>query len=147
MKLFSICQPNVAVFGEKDYQQLCVIRQLVTDFNLAVDILSGPTVREADGLAMSSRNMYLSPEDRIKAPLFYQILSAMAARIREGEDPLISGTQGYADLYENGFHVDYVQVRDAETLERVKPEITDRPLRLLAAAYLEKTRLIDNIAI
>jgi pantoate--beta-alanine ligase len=145
-KLFTQVGPDVAVFGEKDYQQLCVVRQMVRDLDLAVEIVAGPTVREADGLAMSSRNAYLTPEQRARAPAMHRAITQVAARMRNGETPSEATDTARRELREAGFdRIDYVEVRDAETL-RPAPDAR-RPLRVLAAAWLGSTRLIDNVAV
>jgi len=137
-KLFNQVRPDVAVFGEKDFQQLAVVRAMVRDFDMGIEIVGMPTVREADGLALSSRNAYLSAEERAVAPRLHQSLEA----IRDGK---LSIDQAKADLTAAGFgQIDYITLRDAETLGEITPETTSR--RLLAALWLGKTRLIDNIA-
>ena len=145
-KLFTQVAPDIAVFGEKDYQQLCVIKQMVRDLNLPLEIVGHPTVREADGLAMSSRNVYLSSEERTIAPTLHRELTAIATAVRNGKSLAIAATHARERLTEAGFNVDYVAVRDAETLASVATN-SGRPLRALAAAWLGKTRLIDNIAV
>ncbi len=144
-KLLIQTMPDVAIFGEKDYQQLCVIRAMVRDLDLPVEIVGGATVRESDGLAMSSRNTYLSNTERAVAPRLHEEITGVAARVKDGdaiEDACADATQ---QLESAGFKsVDYVAVRDAETLDMPGP---DRPMRVLAAAWLGKTRLIDNIAV
>jgi len=144
-KLLNQVQPDCALFGEKDYQQLLVIRRAVRDLDLPVEIRGVPTLREADGLALSSRNRYLAPEERARAPRLHAVLSEIAAGLAAGGSagPLIAG--GRAALVEAGFApVQYLEVRDAETLAPV--EHASRPARVLAAAYLGRTRLIDNVA-
>ena len=145
-KLFIQVAPDVAVFGEKDYQQLCVVRQVVRDLNLPLEIAGLPTVREADGLAMSSRNAYLSPEQRQAAPAIYRVISKIAEAAAQGGIVAAAVAEGYAALAAAGFKADYLEVRDAETLVRPEPGSL-RPLRVLAAAWLGKTRLIDNIGV
>jgi pantoate--beta-alanine ligase len=136
-KLFNQVRPDVAVFGEKDFQQLAVVRALVRDFDMGIDVVGMPTVREADGLALSSRNAYLTPEERAIAPKLHQALEA----IRDGADM----EQAKIDLQSAGFgQIDYIALRDADTLGNITPETTSR--RLLAALWLGKTRLIDNIS-
>jgi pantoate--beta-alanine ligase len=136
-KLFNQVRPDVAVFGEKDFQQLAVVRALVRDFDMGIDVVGMPTVREADGLALSSRNAYLTPEERAIAPKLHQALEA----IRDGADI----EQAKAGLQSAGFgQIDYIALRDADTLGNITPETTSR--RLLAALWLGKTRLIDNIS-
>jgi pantoate--beta-alanine ligase len=143
-KLLIACTPDCAVFGEKDYQQLLVIRRVVADLGLPVEIVALPTVREADGLALSSRNAYLSPAERQTAPALHKSLMRAAAAIRAGApaDRVLSAAS--ADLRVAGFRVDYFELRNAETLAQVA-DLKREPLRLLAAAWLGKTRLIDNI--
>jgi pantoate--beta-alanine ligase len=142
-KLFTQVLPDIAVFGEKDYQQLLVVRQMVRDLDLQLQIVAAPTRREADGLAMSSRNAYLSPQERAVAPILHQVLQTVAQS--GGRDAKVIA-EGKKTLEAAGFRVDYLDVRDAETLTPVESGAT-RPLRALAAAWLGKTRLIDNIAV
>lgn len=175
-KLFTAVAPDVAVFGEKDYQQLCVVRQMVRDLNLSLRIFGEATVREADGLALSSRNVYLSQRERAVAPALYRVLKETADKVaaavrgreaatagarprpapllREPGDPgepqlpaLDAICEGAtAALKAAGFtKVDYVAVREADTL-KVVSDRGERPLRVLAAAWLGATRLIDNVA-
>ena len=137
---------HVAVFGEKDYQQLLVIKQLVRDLDLPVKIIPAPTMREADGLAMSSRNAYLSRADRERAAVLYRALTDAAAAIRNGAS-LSEACRKGRDMIENaGLIVDYFEARNAETLAPVE-DATQEPLRLLVAARLGQVRLIDNIAV
>ncbi|WP_038036976.1 pantoate--beta-alanine ligase [Thermopetrobacter sp. TC1] len=137
---------HVAVFGEKDYQQLLVIKQLVRDLDLPVKIVPAPTMREADGLAMSSRNAYLSRADRERAAVLYRALTEAAAAIRNGAS-LSEACRKGRDMIENaGLIVDYFEARNAETLAPVE-DATQEPLRLLVAARLGQVRLIDNIAV
>ena len=143
-KLFAQSQADFAIFGEKDYQQLCVVRQMVRDLDIPIEIVGLPTVREADGLAMSSRNRYLSAEDRRTAPLLHQMLVEAAARVRSGDAIGAVETACAARLAAGGFKVDYVAVRDAATLGAWQPA-AQLPFRVLAAAWLGKTRLIDNV--
>ncbi len=146
-KLFGQVEPDVAVFGEKDYQQLCVIRQLVRDLDLPLEIVGAPTVRAADGLALSSRNAYLTPAQRRTAPLLHAAISQVAAAVREGGEADRAAAAGRAEIAKAGFvPIDYIEVRDAETLAPAAPG-TRRPLRVLAAAWLGKTRLIDNVGV
>jgi pantoate--beta-alanine ligase len=142
-KLFTQVLPDIAVFGEKDYQQLLVVRQMVRDLDLQLQIVAAPTRREADGLAMSSRNAYLSPQERAVAPTLHQVLQTVA---RSGGRDAKVIAEGKKTLEAAGFRVDYLEVRDAETLTPVESGAA-RPLRALAAAWLGKTRLIDNIAV
>ena len=146
-KLFMQALPDIALFGEKDYQQLCVIRQMVRDLDLPLEIVGAETVREADGLAMSSRNRYLSPEARAKAVTIHHVINAVAkaAAKARGLDKAIA--QGCAALTAAGFGpIDYLVVRDAATLKDWTPK-SSRPGRVLAAAWLGKTRLIDNVGV
>jgi pantoate--beta-alanine ligase len=145
-KLLNQVQPDCALFGEKDYQQLLVIRRAVRDLDLPVEIQGVPTLREADGLALSSRNRYLAPDERARAPRLHAVLSEIAAGLAAGADagPLVA--RGRAALAAAGFApVQYLEVRDAETLAPVTR--ATRPARVLAAAYLGATRLIDNVAV
>jgi pantoate--beta-alanine ligase len=145
-KLLIQAMPDVAIFGEKDFQQLKVITRIARDLHLPVRILGGTTVREPDGLALSSRNRYLSPEERATAPRLHEALQAAAAAIRAGADPAAATAQAEAALAKEGFAVDYVQARQAETLAPVDVP-AHGPLRVLAAARLGRTRLIDNVAV
>ena len=145
-RLLIAAEPDLAVFGEKDYQQLLVLRQLVRDLALPVEIMAAPTLREADGLAMSSRNAYLSAEERKVAGQLNLILKqAIAAARGSGDLRAVEGAAVEA-LWKAGFsHVDYVAIRDAATLDHITS--LERPARILAAAKIGKTRLIDNMAI
>ena len=144
-KLFHQVRPDVAVFGEKDYQQLAVIRAMVRDFDMDIDIVGHPTVREADGLALSSRNAYLSPRERAVAPKLHQALQDVRAAALSGEDAEAAIARAKDALRQAGFgQIDYIALRDAVTLGEASP---DRPRRLLAALWLGKTRLIDNIGV
>ena len=145
-KLLIAALPDVAMFGEKDYQQLLVIRRMTVDLGLPVEIVGAPIVREADGLAMSSRNAYLKPDERAVAGRLNLVLKDAITRLKHG-DP-VAQVEKFAstDLREAGFDVvDYVAVRDAATLERMAA--LDRPARILAAAKIGATRLIDNMAV
>ncbi|MEZ5908156.1 MAG: pantoate--beta-alanine ligase [Hyphomicrobiaceae bacterium] len=148
-KLFCQALPDIALFGEKDYQQLAVIRQIVRDLDLPLEIVGVPTVREVDGLAMSSRNRYLSADERKAAPTLHRAISAVAAAVAAGGNVGHSCAQAERDLHAAGFgKIDYVTVRDAATLAPLtEPPQTGSPLRVLAAAWLGKTRLIDNCAV
>ena len=142
-KLLMRVMPDIAVFGEKDYQQLCVIKQLVRDLDIPVRIIGSPTVREPDGLAMSSRNTYLTQEERAIAPGLYTVLKEVAATIRLDET---AAEQGKTALLNLGFkEVEYLELCDAETL--VPNPSEDRPARLLAAVKLGNVRLIDNVSV
>ncbi len=145
-KLLIEAQADAALFGEKDYQQLLVIRQLARDLDIPTEIIGAPTLREADGLAMSSRNVYLSAKERRAAPALYAALHDAACGIREGEAVDAALESARASVVEAGFVVDYLEARQAQTLARVASR-RDGPLRLLAAARLGATRLIDNIAV
>ena len=145
-KLFMQVGADFAVFGEKDFQQLCVIRQMVRDLNLPIEILPGPTVREPDGLAMSSRNRYLAPGERATAVAIHRVVIEVAAAARAGQH-LTAIAKAAETLTGAGFGpIDYVAVRDAETLADWSPA-SGRPGRVVAAAWLGKTRLIDNVAV
>ena len=143
-KLFNIVDADVAIFGEKDFQQLTVIRRMVADLCLRVEIVGAPTVRESDGLAMSSRNQYLSAEERKLAPTIYRQLQQAVAALQSGVRDFrrIEGT-GRAALDSAGFRTDYFSVRDARTLEEARPDT--RQFVVLTAARLGKARLIDNL--
>lgn len=137
---------DVALFGEKDYQQLQVIRRLVRDLDIPVEIEGVPTVRESDGLAMSSRNAYLTAEERVIAPALHRTLAAIAEKVAAGRPIAEQEDWGKAQLLSAGFRsVDYLSVRDAESLGSI--ERLDGPARLLAAAHLGKARLIDNVPV
>jgi pantoate--beta-alanine ligase len=144
-KLLLQCLPDLAVFGEKDYQQLLVIKRLVRDLNVPVDILGGPIVREKDGLALSSRNAYLSPSERNTAPLLYRTISEVAADLAQGRGCDDAVVAARFKLDAAGFRVDYVAVRDPDTLKPLWGPA--KRARVLAAAYLGKTRLIDNVPV
>lgn len=145
-KLFNMVQPDIALFGEKDWQQLRVIRRLVDDLNFPIEIVGVPTVREADGLAMSSRNGYLAPEERAIAPTLYATLTASAERLRAGErDYQRLSDEAKARLAAAGFRPDYFEIRRASDLQ--PPASGDENLRILAAAWLGRARLIDNLAV
>jgi pantoate--beta-alanine ligase len=143
-KLFVQCQPDIAVFGEKDYQQLKVVARMARDLDLPVRIIGAPTVRESDGLALSSRNARLSPSERARAPILHRVLVECADRIAVGEAISAVMTQGRQALERAGFAVDYLEARHAETLLPVALA-GDGPIRLLVAARVGETRLIDNI--
>ena len=144
-KLFTQCRPDFAMFGEKDYQQLKTVVRLAADLDLKVNVIGVPTVREKDGLALSSRNVYLSPAERAVAPMLYRMLKESAARIAAGEPIARVTSEGWLAIEAAGFAVDYFEARHADTLRRIETA-EDGPLRLLVAARLGKTRLIDNIA-
>ena len=145
-KLFNLVQPEVAVFGEKDYQQLLLIRRLVGDLNFPIEIVGMATVREADGLAMSSRNRYLDAKQRAKAPFLYKTLQALAEAIRGGDRNFAGlADQARKSLAQHGLVPDYLSVRRQSDLAEALP--VDRKLVILAAAWLGKARLIDNLTI
>ncbi len=144
-KLFLAVMPDVATFGEKDYQQLQVIKKLVRDLGLAIEIIGGATTREWDGLAMSSRNAYLSDDERKRAAQLFASLNEMARMIKSGSSLDEAREAGFGLLREAGFVPDYLEVRDAETLAPI--DAINAPARILAAAKLGATRLIDNIAL
>jgi len=144
-KLFNQTGADVAYFGEKDYQQLAVIRRFVADLDMALEIVGVPTQRDDDGLALSSRNIYLEDEQRAKAIALPRALGVAARAIGRGDDPETALAEARGALTAAGFTVDYVALADAETL--VESPAADRPRRLLAAARMGTTRLIDNVAI
>ena len=145
-KLLYAATPDIAMFGEKDYQQLLVIRRMVADLAFPTEIVGLPTVREADGLALSSRNAYLTEAERTKAPRLHAALQSAAEAIRLGTPPDAALSAAQGKLTAIGFMVDYMRLRNAETLARVVDDFTE-PKRLLAAAWLGKTRFIDNIPV
>ena len=144
LKLFNMVQPQAAVFGKKDFQQLFILRDMVQQLNLPIEILAGETVRETDGLAMSSRNGYLKPAERMEAPRLYRALQQVVQAAKGGRrdfDAIEVQTAQY--LTQLGWIVDYISVRSATTL--LPPEPDEQSLVVLGAAHLGKTRLIDNI--
>lgn len=144
-KLLNQCRPDVAIFGEKDYQQLLVIRRMARDLDLGVEIVGGPTSREADDLAMSSRNAYLTPEEREAAAALPAAMRAAVEFLREGQAVATVEGRVKAILGEAGFSkIDYVEVRDGETLDRLGPGPVGAGARVFVAAWMGKTRLIDN---
>jgi pantoate--beta-alanine ligase len=145
-KLFLQCRPDLAIFGEKDYQQLKVVTQMARDLDLGVEIVGVPTIRAKDGLALSSRNEYLSPQERAQAPLLYAALTRCARALCEGAAMDVALASARSSLQIAGFDVDYFEARQAGTLARVAAA-AKTPIRLLAAARLGTTRLIDNIAV
>jgi pantoate--beta-alanine ligase len=145
-KLLVQCLPKVAVFGEKDFQQLLVVTRLAADLDLPVKIVGAPIMREADGLAMSSRNAYLSPPERAAAPTLYRVLKECAAAIARGQRIARVLDESGAEIEAAGFQLDYLEARNALTLAKVE-SAADGPLRLLAAAKIGRTRLIDNVAV
>jgi pantoate--beta-alanine ligase len=146
-KLFSQVTPDIAIFGEKDFQQLAVLKQMVRDLNLPLKIIGAPTLREKDGLALSSRNAYLATEERKIAPALNKIITDLAEKVAEGADIPAATANARILLRAAGFSkVDYVEVRDAATLKLPAPS-QKVPLRVLAAVWLGKTRLIENVAV
>ena len=146
LKLFNIVQPRVAVFGRKDYQQLFLIKAMVRQLNLPLEILEGETVRDDDGLALSSRNAYLSAAQRAEAPRLYAVLERLRQRIESGSGDLPAlETAARAELEAHGWQVDYVSVRSRATL--LPPAAEERTLVALGAARLGETRLIDNVEV
>jgi pantoate--beta-alanine ligase len=143
-KLFNVVQPDKALFGEKDYQQLLVIKRMIADLYMPIEIIAVPTVREMDGLAMSSRNSYLNEQQRKLAPYLFKTLSEIKIKIKNGERNFhLLEQQAMDRLTETGFVPDYVAVRTAQSLEN--PSARSRELVILAAARLGSTRLIDNM--
>jgi pantoate--beta-alanine ligase len=145
-KLFTQVAPDFALFGQKDYQQLRVVTQMAKDLDLPVEVVGVPTVREEDGLALSSRNAYLSAAERAVAPTLARVLKASAARIKKGEPIEMVMEEGQVELARAGFAVDYLEARHAETLAPILAK-KDGPIRLLVAAKIGTTRLIDNLAV
>jgi pantoate--beta-alanine ligase len=145
-KLFTQVRPDVAIFGEKDFQQLRVVTQMARDLDLGVKVIGSKTVRERDGLAMSSRNVYLSAAERQVATTLYKAMKQAAARIRAGEDVAAAIGAGAEMIGSAGFVLDYLEARHAETLAPIG-SLREGPMRMLVAAKLGTTRLIDNIAV
>jgi pantoate--beta-alanine ligase len=145
-KLFTQSRPDVAIFGEKDFQQLRVVAQMARDLDLGVRVIGSRTVRERDGLAMSSRNVYLSAEERQTATTLYRAMKESAKRLKAGEDLETAMAPGRGMIEGAGFVLDYFEARHAETLAPVA-SVKDGPVRILVAAKLGKTRLIDNIGV
>jgi len=147
-KLFTAVMPNIAIFGEKDYQQLQVIKAMARDLHLPVKVIGAPIVREKDGLALSSRNVYLSPVERASAPVLNQVLKESAKAITAGEPVEAVLSRGRAKIMAANFKLDYLEARDATTLAKLGEQQTRKPkARLLVAAKIGKTRLIDNVAV
>lgn len=145
-KLFLMTGADRAFFGEKDWQQLQIVRRLAADLNIPIEVTGCPTVREADGLAMSSRNARLSPPDRAAAPALYAALTRAAQRLRGGEDPAPALEAAREEILAGGFaRVEYLDLRHPQTLTPL--DRLDGPARLLAAAWLGPVRLIDNVAV
>jgi pantoate--beta-alanine ligase len=144
-KLFLQCMPDIAVFGEKDYQQLKVVTRMARDLDIPVKVVGSKTVRETDGLAMSSRNAYLTPDERAAAPTLYRVLTLCAGKIAEGRPIATVLAEGREAIERAGFRLDYLEARHAETLAPiVSPEVGT--MRLLVAAKIGTSRLIDNVA-
>jgi pantoate--beta-alanine ligase len=145
-KLFAQCRPDFAFFGEKDFQQLRVVTRMAADLDLGVKVTGSQTVRERDGLALSSRNVYLAPEERAAAPVLYRALKDSAKRLKAGDAVAAAMASGAALITGAGFALDYFEARHAETLAPIA-SIKDGPVRLLVAARIGKTRLIDNVRV
>ncbi|MBS0249575.1 MAG: pantoate--beta-alanine ligase [Proteobacteria bacterium] len=146
-KLFNQVTPDFAVFGEKDFQQLAVLRQMVRDLNMPLKLIGSPTKRDTDGLALSSRNAYLTEAERKIAPALYAAISALAKDVANGADIPAGLADAKRKVTAAGFaKIDYIEVRDPETLEPASTA-SGRPMRVLAACWLGKTRLIDNVAV
>jgi pantoate--beta-alanine ligase len=145
-KLLLQVAPDIAMFGEKDFQQLKVVTAMARDLDIPVKIVGVPTVREADGLALSSRNAYLSVSERAAAPVLYRTLRECAERLKAGEPVAEALARGRAQIERAGFALDYLEARDARSLAPIAA-LSDRPVRLLVAARLARTRLIDNVAV
>jgi pantoate--beta-alanine ligase len=157
-KLFTQCRPDIAVFGEKDFQQLRVVEQMAGDLDLGVRVIGARTMRERDGLAMSSRNVYLADKERRTAPVLYRAMKQVAARLRAGDKIPSAIASGAEMISTAGFELDYLEVRHAETLAPIvssksggrdgrKDGNKNEPKRILVAAKLGTVRLIDNIAV
>jgi len=156
-KLFTQCRPDIAIFGEKDFQQLRVVAQMAGDLDLGVRVIGSRTVRERDGLAMSSRNVYLADQERRTAPVLYRALKEVAERLRAGDKIPSAIAAGAEMISKAGFELDYLEVRHADTLAPIvsskgvrgdrKGGIKNEPRRILVAAKLGTVRLIDNIAV
>jgi pantoate--beta-alanine ligase len=145
-KLFTQVRPDVAIFGEKDFQQLRVVTRMADDLDLGVKVMGSRTVRERDGLAMSSRNVYLSAEERRVAPTLYRAMKESAGRLRAGDGIEAAMAAGAGLISNAGFLLDYFEARHAETLAPIA-SAGDGPVRILVAAKLGKTRLIDNVGV
>jgi pantoate--beta-alanine ligase len=145
-KLFTQCRPDFAIFGEKDFQQLRVVTRMAGDLDLGVKVIGSRTVRERDGLAMSSRHVYLSPEERQVAPVLYKAMKESAWRLRAGDDVEAAMAGGAELITSAGFVLDYFEARHAETLAPIA-SMKDGPVRILVAAKLGNTRLIDNVGV
>jgi pantoate--beta-alanine ligase len=145
-KLFTQVRPDAAIFGEKDFQQLKVVTRMARDLDLGVKVIGAPIVRERDGLAMSSRNVYLSPADRTTATVLHRVLKDAATKLRAGADFAATLAVGAETVTAAGFAVDYLEARHADTLAPVS-RLAEGPVRLLVAAKIGTTRLIDNMKV
>ncbi len=145
-KLLNQGLPDIAIFGEKDYQQLLVIKRMVRDLDIPVKILGGPIVREKDGLALSSRNVYLSEKERAIAPQLHKTIKDAAQKLGRGGRVSSVLSSGSRKLDTAGFRIDYLEVRSVKTLALIKGQVRE-PARVFVAVFLGKTRLIDNVAI
>jgi pantoate--beta-alanine ligase len=145
-KLLIQCEPDIALFGQKDYQQLKVVTRLARDLGLKTKIVGAPVVRERDGLALSSRNRYLSADDRAAAPALYRGLKECADRIKNGGPVEAVLDAGRAAMTKGGFKLDYLEARNADTLAPLAVSAVE-PIRLLVAARIGTTRLIDNVPV
>jgi pantoate--beta-alanine ligase len=145
-KLFTQCRPDIALFGEKDFQQLKVVTRMARDLDLGVKVIGAQTVRERDGVALSSRNVYLSPGQRQAAPALYRAMKETAKHLRAGDDIGAAMAGGAKLITDAGFRLDYFEARHAETLAPVA-SVKDGPIRILVAAWIGNTRLIDNIGV
>jgi pantoate--beta-alanine ligase len=145
-KLFAQCRPDVALFGEKDFQQLKVVTRMARDLDLGVKVIGAQTVRERDGLALSSRNVYLTPEQRQAAPMLYRAMKETAKRLRAGGEFGAAIAGGARLITDAGFSLDYFEARHAETLAPIA-SVKEGPVRLLVAAKIGNTRLIDNVGV
>ncbi len=144
-KLFNIVQPDLALFGEKDFQQLLIIRRMAAELSMPVEVIGVPTVRESDGLAMSSRNGYLTAAERVQAPALYRALTAASVGLAAGRPVAAVAAEATAAIAMAGLQPDYVSVRRVADLD--EPTAADRELVVLAAAYLGRARLIDNLRV
>src|SRR6266481_5894861 len=145
-KLFTQCRPDLAIFGEKDFQQLRVVTRMALDLDLGVRVIGSKTARERDGLAMSSRNVYLSPDQRRIAPELYHAMEESARRLRAGDDIKAAMAGGAEQMTKAGFIPDYFEARHADSLAPIA-SVKDGPVRILVAARIGSTRLIDNVAV
>jgi pantoate--beta-alanine ligase len=143
-KLFNQCRADFAMFGEKDYQQLKVVARMARDLDMRITVIGVPTVRERDGLALSSRNVYLAADERRMAPVLYRAMKDVAAKLRAGTEMETALADGRAAIADAGFAIDYLEARHAETLAPIS-SVKDGPVRLLVAAKIGRTRLIDNM--